>query len=276
MSTRKRKQQGLVILILSLFVALIAGSAGFATGYGADAAKRSALSKQVEELKASASGSVSSAETDAVKQENEELKAKVTALETEVASLKKENAALSESNAQEPRVNTTDSVLDPIETPSNDNKADGKDTQHVARVSIVDRITKYVILSIVVILVIMGISMFFFGKRRDDDEDYDDGEYPDEMAAPEETPVSEETPVPEVKTEADIFGDDGLKAEYERYEESRAGAGTKETTSEVPSIKEPAEEQKEEPRKEEHRSASVPDTLEELMAKSPSAHDNDE
>ena len=273
MSTRKRKQQGLVILILSLFVALIAGSAGFATGYGADAAKRSALSKQVEELKASASGSVSSAETDAVKQENEELKAKVTALETEVASLKKENAALSESNAQEPRVNTTDSVLDPIETPSNDNKADGKDTQHVARVSIVDRITKYVILSIVVILVIMGISMFFFGKRRDDDEDYDDGEYPDEMAAPEETPVSE------VKTEADIFGDDGLKAEYERYEESRAGAGTagtKETTSEVPAIKEPAEEQKEELRKEEHRSASVPDTLEELMAKSPSAHDNDE
>ena len=276
MSTRKRKQQGLVILILSLFVALIAGSAGFATGYGADAAKRSALSKQVEELKASASGSVSSAETDAVKQENEELKAKVTALEAEVASLKEENAALSESNAQEPRVNTTDSVLDPIETPSNDNKADGKDTQQVARVSIVDRITKYVILSIVVILVIMGISMFFFGKRRDDD-DYDDEEDLDnvpEIKAEPEVKKEPETK-PEVKTEADIFGDDGLKAEYERYEASHADE--KDMTLEVPAIKMPEKEPvKEEPEKAEYKSADVPDTLEELMAKSPSAQDNDE
>ncbi len=274
MSTRKRKQQGLVILIIALFVALIAGSAGFATGYGADAAKRNALSKQVEELTASVSGTVSSAETDALKQENEELSAKVASLEAEVNSLKEENSALSEAKANEPDNNVPDTVLDPVEKPaSGNNGADAADTQPVARVSIVDRITKYVILSIVVILVIMGISMFFFGKRRDDDEDYDDEEEPDEV--PEIKKAPEVKAEPEVKTEADIFGDDGLKAEYERYEASHADE--KEMTMEVPAIKLPAEEpEKEEPVKEEPKSAAVPDTLEELMAKSPSAHNNDE
>ena len=277
MSTRKRKQQGLVILIIALFVALIAGSAGFATGYGADAAKRSALSKQVEELKASVSGAVSSEETDAVKQENAELKEKVASLEAEVNSLKEENSALSEAKAAEPDNNVSDTVLDPVEKPvSGNNGEDTANTQPVARVSIVDRITKYVILSIVVILVIMGISMFFFGKRRDDD-DYDDEEDLDEVPEIKAEPEVKKEPEakPEVKTEADIFGDDGLKAEYERYEASHADE--KDMTLEVPAIKRPEKEPvKEEPEKAEYKSADVPDTLEELMAKSPSAHDNDE
>lgn len=273
MSTRKRKQQGLTVLIIALFVALIAGSAGFATGYGADAAKRSALSKQVESLQASASGAAASAETEALKQENEELKAKVISLEEEVASLNEENAALSSARASESDKSVSDTVLDPVEKPAGENTAEGGKTEApAARVSIVDRITKYVILSIVAILIIMGISMLFFGKRRDDD-DYDEEETAEEKPLKIQTEPEEKTEN-EKADEADIFGDDGLKAEYERYEASHPESAP-EATAEVTAIKEDKE-PKAEPAEEKHESASVPDTLEELMAQSPSAHNGDE
>ncbi len=270
MSTRKRKQQGLVILVLALFVALIAGSAGFATGYGADAAKRSALSKQVEELKASLGGTgVSAGENDALKKENEELRTKVASLEEEVAALKEENAVKA---APEANNNVPDNVLDPVETGGSDN-TENQDSAPTARVSIVDRITKYVILTIVAILVIMGISMFFFGKRADYDDDDEDGDdVPEEIKkAPE---VKKEAPEPEKAPEADIFGDDSLKAEYERYASSEKPEEVPEVpeeTAEIPDL--PAEPEKTE---ESPKSASVPDTLEELMAQSPSAHNGDE
>lgn len=268
MSTRKRKQQGLVILVLALFVALIAGSAGFATGYGADAAKRSALSKQVEELKASLGGTgVSAGENDALKKENEELRTKVASLEEEVAALKEENAV---KTSPETNNNVQDNVLDPIET-GGSNNTENQDNAPTARVSIVDRITKYVILTIVAILVIMGISMFFFGKRADyDDDDEDDEE--DVRAKIKEAPgVKKEAAEPEKAPEADIFGDDDLKAEYERYASSEKPEKVPGETAEIPDL--PAEPEKTE---ESPRSASVPDTLEELMAQSPSAHNGDE
>lgn len=259
MSTRKRKQQGLVILVLALFVALIAGSAGFATGYGTDAAKRSALSKQVEELKASAGGTgVSQEENEALKKENDELRTKVASLEEEIALLKEEKAA-----QPSPKANNgvSDAVLDPVETSGGADNTQN-DTAPTARVSIVDRITKYVILTIVAILVIMGISMLFFGRRADDEEDEETDENEETAPKAKEAPA-EPAGVPE----ADIFGSDSLKAEYERYEAS----GKDGETSEISDISENIEKTEESP-----KSASVPDSLEELMAQSSSAHNGDE
>lgn len=272
MSNRKRKQQGLAILVLSLFVALIAGSAGFATGYGADAAKRKSLSEEVSVLREKTENVGMSAEqeesvlaeNEALKSENEELNKKVSDLTEQLGALQKDNEELKNTNVIS--VDEDETALDPVERNGETEDVPSNSQDEVKRVSLVDKITKYAIIIIVVILVIMGLCMFFF-SRRDDDYEYDDEEYEDEDA--DETNDEMQNDADEVK------------------EEEKEEVIIEEPTREIVLPEKEATEENSEAFSEETMpfdmneetkvsASDVPDTLEELMAKSPSAVRNDD
>lgn len=270
MSKRKRKQQGLLILIAALIVALLAGSAGFATGYGADAAKRNALKKEVSELKAAVSGedAESVAAMDELKAKNEELAQTVSELEATVADLKNKNTELTEQLGQA-SVNTNpennSEVLDPVTRPSEEEPS-VSDDDSTARVTLVDKITKYVIIIIVVILVLMGISMLFF--RREDDEDYEDE---DEARIDREKEVYDDK---KAETEAPLE-DAVINGETEKQAEAFYDTEPEKSTEQVPEIDYdryvPLDEEDDAATK----SAKVPETLEELMGMSRSGEEHD-
>lgn len=287
MSMRKRKQQGLAILILSLLVALVAGSAGFATGYGADAAKRTSLSEEVAALKAQTENAplineeleALKAENETLKAENEELTAKVTEFEEALSDLKDENETLKVIKESEGKqTNEAEGVLDPVERSGSEGngEAKGENVPSATRVSLVDKITKYVIIVIVAILVLMGLCMIFIPHREDEDEEEDAAEdfAAPKKEAPESAAEAEKAYVPsqydavsaeptkeivipsedeEEKKEAENYASEGLKETEKKEEEAKNVCGAEESAN-----------------------TFVPDTLEELMAQSPSAVRNDD
>lgn len=270
MSKRKRKQQGLLILVAALIVALIAGSAGFATGYGADAAKRNALKQEVSELKAAVSGedAESVAAMNELKTKNEELAQTVSELEATVADLKNKNTALTE-QLEQAGANTSpennSEVLDPVVRPSEEEPA-VSDDDGGTRVTMVDKITRYVIIIIVVILALMGVSMLFF-SRRDDAEDEDEDE-----------------PEPEDERLNERLAFEKLDEEVTKRDEALTGLNEDEAFN----VPEPADEKNEQPEIDYDRyvpldeedngavtSTKVPETLEELMGMSRSGEEHD-
>lgn len=285
MSMRKRKQQGLAILILSLFVALVAGSAGFATGYGADAAKRTSLSEEVAALKAQTENAplineeleALKAENETLKAENEELTAKVTEFEEALSDLKDENEPLKVIKESEGKqTNEAEGVLDPVERSDSEGNGEAKseNVPSATRVSLVDKITKYVIIVIVAILVLMGLCMIFIPHREDEDEDAAEDFAAPKKEAPESAAEAEKAYVPsqydavsaeptkeivipsedeEEKKEAENYDSEGLEETEKEKEEAKDVCGAEESAN-----------------------TFVPDTLEELMAQSPSAVRNDD
>lgn len=270
MSKRKRKQQGLLLLVIALIAALIAGSAGFATGYGADAAKRNALKKEVAELKALTDGKNEEANSELLKlkEENASLSESVADLEEEINALKKENASLSE-KANSANTNTGDgALLDPVTRQNESEASDDGNVTGTNRVSMVDKITKYVIIAIVAILVLMGISMMFISRREDDYEDYDDDN--DDYEEKNGTDMGGMAEEKVVNTA--VYEKDNTAASYDEKEED--------STFEEFSFKDDVSEQTEKyesdidyeryvPIEEEkapsENGAKVPETLEELM-----------
>lgn len=251
MSKRKRKQQGLLILVAALIVALLAGSAGFATGYGADAAKRNALKKEISELKATVSGedAESVSAMNELKAKNDELAQTVSELEATVADLKNKNTGLTEQLGQaSANINSENNseVLDPVVRPSEEEPASSDTDDGGARVTMVDKITKYVIIIIVVILALMGISMLFF-SRREEDEDYEDEDdarhdrkkeaYADDKAEPEASLEDEAAVTEEPEEIKEAFSQlepvkvsaEAPEIDYDRYVplDDEEGAATK-------------------------------------------------
>ena len=162
MSGRKRKQRGLIILTAVLIISLIAGSAGFATGYLADARKRTALSAELIALKESVSDeNIKNAEK--IKKENDELSLRVTELEEQVASLSEENEMLKNAVKETEASNEeeTKGLLDPVKKGGQDEEASVDGEPEAVRVSLVDKITKYVIL-IIILCIITSKNSFQF------------------------------------------------------------------------------------------------------------------
>lgn len=271
MSGRKRKQRGLIILTAVLIISLIAGSAGFATGYLADAKKRTALSAELSSLKESASEeNIKNAER--LQKENEELSLKVTELEEQIASLNEENETLKAIKTQSAETDVTenalsDGVLDPV---GSDNKSEISDYEEGAepdRVGLVDKITKYVILIIVAILVLMGIGMFIFG-RKDDDYEKDDGLSGEERFEDNEKEgqrISEK--VPDDTAEHDrinLFEEEEIVLKAVGQDVEKPGFESEEILPEE-EILISKEEEESEKQEENILKAYVPETLEELM-----------
>lgn len=257
MSGRKRKQRGLIILTAVLIISLIAGSAGFATGYWADARKRTALSAELSALKESISDeNIKNAEK--IKKENDELSLRVTELEEQVASLSEENEILKNAAKETEASNEeeTQGLLDPVKKGGQNEETGADGEQEAVRVSLVDKITKYVILIIVIILVLMGVGMIFFGRKEGsiDEEDelsYEEEKESDISGAP--SPATEEVSGDTVRHERiDLFAEDEIKTD-----------GDEEEKSNFAEIKEP--EDKQQQADEVISGAHVPETLEELM-----------
>lgn len=275
MSGRKRKQRGLIILTAALIISLIAGSAGFATGYLADAKKRTALSAELSLLKESVSDeNIKNAEK--LQQENEELSLKVTELEDQVASLTEENEKLKVLKTEAAETDVTestlsDSVLDPVGSADKSEISDYEDEAETDRVGLVDKITKYAILIIVAILVLMGIGMFIFGRKDGYEED-------DELS--EDEPL-EDKKIDDIKISGEVPDDTVRHDRINLFEEEEAASKTDGEDTEKPnlsgeefSLKEEVPVSDKEKRQEESANqenadepAYVPETLEELMTR---------
>lgn len=256
MSERKRKQRGLIILTGVLIISLIAGSAGFATGYWADARKRTALSAELIALKESVSDeNIKNAEK--IKKENDELSLRVTELEEQVASLSEENEMLKNAVKETEASNDdeTQGLLDPVKKGGQDEEDSADDQQEAVRVSLVDKITKYVILIIVIILVLMGVGMIFFGRKEGGIDEEDELSYEEEK----ERDISG-APSPETEV---VSGDTVRHERIDLFAEDELNTGAcEEEKSDFDEINEPEDKKHAD---DVISGAHVPETLEELM-----------
>lgn len=200
MSVRTRRQRALVLFVGALIVAVIAGAAGFATGYGAEASKRLALSEEnriLKEENASLSGvKINIEETESLKTENEELKSKITELNAEIESL---NSKISETEAAlsdtQNTLTETEGALSEAEKSAEELANEVSSGSH----GLMNTITKWFIFGIIAVLVIMGVAMFIVPKshRHEDDEDYDEDEEYQEVTD-EKTEIMIEEPTEEI------------------------------------------------------------------------------
>ncbi len=282
MSVRERRQKAFGLFVAALVVALIAGAAGYATGYGVNSEKRikainenkiitaenekltgiSADAKELEALRAENTELKATLET--LTKEKEELSAKLT--ETEEALEKASDVAEVIGDAlREESVNNSGSV----------EKEDNSDKYKA-------QITKWFALGIIGVLVLTGIAMILIPAKSRRKEDYEDDEYEDDEEEYEETEEFEENEDSE-DTELEHLGDETEEAE-ESYEEDASNSEDMESTIVIPVVRaerkvideypkadeegEQTEMDFEEEKEDAGDAACVPDSLEELMLQS--------
>ncbi|MDO5477581.1 MAG: hypothetical protein Q4G23_00265 [Clostridia bacterium] len=292
MSVRSRRQKVFMLFIAAIVIAILAGAAGFATGYGSDASKRIKLleeNKALREENESFSGVKADIEaTNTLTAENGELKTQLETLTAENETLKTKIAELEENlAAANEALNVTEQALTEAEAEASMD-AEAKQSRFM------DTLTKWFIIGIIGVLVIMGIMMILVpkkGRKFDDADDEPEDEKEDEEAYEEAKSTGEEEHVSykeEPAHDEDAYSYETEAESYRKETEEKKDfvfpfetvtkEETDEKTEEIPveEIKEIYSEEPEQteivfPEEEEKRDASadfVPDSLEELMRES--------
>ncbi|MBR2021233.1 MAG: hypothetical protein IJ939_02245, partial [Clostridia bacterium] len=175
MSVRTRRQMVFSFFIVALVVAVIAGAAGYATGYGVESAKRIKLmeeNKLLTEKNAELSAiEIDMEEKNALAAENEELKAEIEAIKAEKTALEEKVTEL------EGTLSDTQETLSETESALSDAEAEAAEGENGSQSKFMDKLTKWFIIGIVGVLVIMGVMMLLVpknSKKYDSDEDEED------------------------------------------------------------------------------------------------------
>lgn len=267
MSVRTRRQKAFGLFLVVLATALVAGAAGFATGYGTDASKRMALAEENRFLRAEnaelAEIKIDSEKTAELTSENEALKA-------EVEELKKSNKELSdkladtEGDLEETKeaLSESEKELDKAEKKNEEavTEAAATDTSVKSEKNFMDKITTWFIIGIIGVLVIMGVALILVPKTKREDEEESEEESEDDEEAEEEQYVAFEE-VNESEEDAEDDATEELQEEIQEdvQEEVQEGVQTEIVFEETEDNK--VEEEK-------GMSSDVPDSLEELMLES--------
>ena len=250
MSVRTRRQKIFSLFILALAVAVVAGAAGFATGYGTESEKRIKLVQEnkalTEENKILSEIEIDIEKTEALSAENEELKAKVEELTKENGELKEK---LTETEGALSETKETLEITKTALTESKENVPAESAGEVTKQSDFMDKITMWFIVGIVGVLVIMGIMMLLVPKKqRCEDIEEEEDTKEDVTFEAEETKEAEEVAFAEgISEDTKEFQTVDSEAEQTEIVFSEASYEEKTDTAER---------------------AAVPDSLEELMLES--------